>query len=286
MGRPMHWATKLLVAAVAAASPVIYGAGLATSATVAGTALGPGTIVDHVFVKPFALADGALSIAPFHGVAPTLTPALATIMWSTDTLGGDAEGIGFGVVTVEASRTINDQRPRVTSLVRVPAFVALADANDLAYSCPVQTGPGTTRRPVSNGWRAVIFPLNLTKSDAVFEASSNICGHLVPNTIATAYETLSVRWHLSPSLTQVVVSVPACATMQGWGGGGNVNTGAMSFEATVLLVDRPLGQRCSAATNFDAGGAYASSRTTHGPTGPQVQVNLTLLPREGRARRP
>ena len=48
----------------------------------------------------------------------------------------------------------------------------------------------------------------------------------------------------------------------------------MSFRAFVLLLDRPLGTRCTPATNFDAGSAYASTRTTHGATGPVTQVTL------------
>ena len=258
-------ATSALCASLLGASP---------SGASSSTFLAAGTVVHHVFVKSFELDHGALTIAPFHGHAPVLSAAQERIMWSTSGLAGTAMAIGLGVVTVDAARTLNDASPRVTSLVGVPAFVGLVDGADLGYNCPVMTTPGSSVTPVSSGWQAVIFPLRLTASDAVFSASSNICGRVRPNTVVSAFETLSVRWHLSASRSQIVVSVPACARMDSWGGGGNVYLGTMSFQATVLLLDRPLTTRCSPATNFDAGSNYASTRTTHGATGPQVQVQL------------
>jgi len=240
----------------------------------------PTTIVNHVFARSFELDNGALTISPFHGVAPVLSPALEANMWATYPFGGRVVGIGVGVVTVNALRTSNTQRPRVTSLVNVPAFVGLTDEADLGYMCAAMRVPGSRVVPVSHGWEAVIFPLNPTKSDAVFAASSNICGRVRPNTIDAAYLVLSVRWHLSPSGTDIVVSVPACATMDSWGGGGGgyVNPEPFSFAATVHVLDRPLGQSCSPATNFDAGTSYASPSTVHGSTGPVRQVSSAPIP--------
>src|ERR1019366_5153300 len=243
-----------------------------SATTTTATTWVPTTIVNHVFTRTFELDDGALTISPFHGVAAKLSPALETTMWATYPLGGQIVGIGFGVVTVDARHTTNNQRPRVTSLVRAPAFIGLTDAADLGFMCPEMRGPGSRVVPVSHGWEAVIFPLDPTRSDAVFTASSNICGQVRPNAIATAYLVLSVRWHLSASGTHIVVSVPACATIYGWGGGGTIYQGTMSFSATVPLLARPLAHAPPPATNFDAGTSYASPSTTHGPTGPIVQV--------------
>ena len=249
------------------------GAGAATLTTTT-TSWSPATIVDHVFTRDFELDHGALTITPVHGGAPRLSPTLAASMWATSGLGGHEVGLGFGVVTVDAARTSDPVGPRVTGLVRVAAFIGLTDLADQGYFCPLMRGPGSRVVPVSHGWQAVIFPLDPAKSDALFTASSNICGRVRPNVIDTAYLVLSVRWHLSSSGADVVVSVPACATMDSWGGGGGgyVNPQPITFQATVLVLERPLGHACSAPTTFDAGARFASPHTVHGPTGPVRQV--------------
>lgn len=273
----LRWA----LATAALLGPVLVpgvapGAATTTSAA-ASTTWVPSTIVNHVFTRSFALDNGALTITPFHGRAPILSAAQERNMWATDPLAGRVVGIGFGVVTLDALRTSNIESPRVTSLDRVPAFVGLTNDADVGFMCPVMIGPGSRIVPVSHGWEAVIFPLDPSKSDAVFAASSNICGRVRPDTIDTAYLVLSVRWHLSSSGTDIVVSVPACATMYGWGGGGGgyVHPQPISFEASVRVLDRPLGHACSPTTNFDAGPDYASPTTVHGPTGPVPQVRPT-----------
>jgi len=264
----------LLVASVAGV------AGVAAATPRPSTTWQPSTIVNHVFTRNFQLDHGALTITPFHGVAPSLSPATATEMWATSPLAGQEVGMGFGVVSVDATRTTNLQQPRVTALQGVRAFVALTDDADIGYMCPLMRGPGSKVVPVSHGWEAVIFPLDPTKSDAVFAASSNVCGRVTPDTINTAFLVLSVRWHLSTSATAVVVSVPACAKIDGYGGGGGgyVNPQPLTFQASVYLLLRPLGQPCSPPTNFDAGPAFASPTTVHGPTGPLRQVRPATPP--------
>jgi hypothetical protein len=241
------------------------------------TVLTPGTIEGHRFVKSFSLSRGALEVTPFHGATPDVAAAEATTMWATQGIGGTIEGLGYADVTLSRTLTRVLPGPRVSALVNTPALVGLAHQDDVSYSCPVMfAGQGTSVIPVSQGWYAVIFPLNLTKSDVVFSASSNVCGHVTPNTVGAAYETLSVDWHLETHPTTgtvIVASVPRCGSITMSGGGGNEYTHEFEYQVEATVLDRPVGTTCSPATNFDEGPAYASPSTTHGFTGPVLSVS-------------
>ena len=255
------------VAVIAAAWALVATPSAALAA--ATTTWSTPTIVDHAFARPFTLDHGALSVIVFHGVTPPLPRGLATTMWSTSTLYGQVRGLGWGVVTVDPGRTRNTESPRVTPLVDVPAFVGLVRGDNRTRQCTAMVTRGSTVVPVSDGWQAVIFPLDVHRSVAVFEASSNICGRIHPDAIASATEVLSVRWHLAASTRQVVISLPRCATFDSWGGAGRP---AGSIIAAVHLLERPLDATCAPATNVDVGGDYASPTTLHGATGPLLQV--------------
>lgn len=185
------------------------------------TVLERGTIVGHRFVKSFSLSNGALTLTPFRGVPPTLSSAQETILWATQGIGGTIEGVGFADVTVTRSTTTLVAGRAVSTLDNTPSLVGLTK-NDGSHSCPaLRPGEGTSFIPVSQGWYAVIFPLDLNKSDVVFSAASNVCAHLTPNEVGAAYEALSVDWHLetnSTTGTVIVASVPRCGHITMWGG--------------------------------------------------------------------
>ena len=177
------------------------------------TVLVPGTIEGHRFVKSFTLANGALRLDPFGGTTPALSSTEETTMWATQDIGGAIEGIGFADVTLNRSKTKQLPGPTVTAYSNTPALVGLVK-NDSVANCGYLGAFGdSTFIPISQGWLAVIFALNLHKSDAVFRAASNECERLTPNTVTAAYETLSVVWHLESHRTTgtvIVASVPRC----------------------------------------------------------------------------
>lgn len=239
------------------------------------TVLEPGTIVGHRFDKSFSLSNGALTLTPFRGVPPTLSSAEETTLWATQGIGGTIEGVGFADVTVSRSTTKVLAGPAVSTLHNTPSLVELTKS-DASYSCTALiVGQGTSFIPVSQGWYAVIFPLDMMKSDVVFSAASNVCQHLTPNTVGAAYETLSVDWHLETHATTgtvIVASVPRCGHITMSGGGGNEYTHQFEYQVETAVLDRPVGTTCSPATNFDEGPNYASPSTTHGFTGPVLSA--------------
>ncbi len=239
------------------------------------TVLVPGTIEGHRFVKSFTLANGALRLDPFGGTTPALSSTEETTMWATQDIGGAIEGIGFADVTLNRSKTKQIPGPTVTAYSNTPALVGLVK-NDSVANCGYIGAFGHSRFiPISQGWFAVIFPLNLHKSDAVFSAARNECERLTPNTVTAAYETLSVVWHLESHRTTgtvIVASVPKCGEITMSGGGGNEYKGLFEYQVEAAVLDRPLGTTCSPATNFDEGPNYASPSTTHGFTGPVLNA--------------
>lgn len=176
------------------------------------TVLERGTIVNHRFVKSLSLSNGALTVTPFGGVPPALSSAQETTLWATQGIGGTIEGVGFADVTVTRSTTKVVVGPAVSNLNSTPSLVELTKY-DGSHSCPALTpGEGTSFIPVSQSWYAVIFPLDLTKSD-VFSAASNVCAHLAPNEVGAAYEVSSVDWHMETHTTTgtvIVASAPKC----------------------------------------------------------------------------
>jgi hypothetical protein len=239
------------------------------------TVLAPGTIEGHRFVRSFSLANGALQLDPFGGTTPALSSTQETTMWATHDIGGAIEGIGFAEVTLNRSKTRQLPGPTVTAYSHTPALVGLVKNDSVAYCGFI----GPSRRygliPISQGWTAIIFPLNLRKSDAVFSAASNVCARLTPNTVTAAYETLSVVWHLESHPTTgtvIVASVPMCGEIITSGGGGNEFKGLFEYQVEASILDRPLGTTCSLATNFDEGPNYASPSTAHGFTGPVLNA--------------
>jgi hypothetical protein len=253
----------------------------------AATVLSAGTIEDHRFVKSFSLAHGALVLRPFVGRTPTISTAEETTMWATQGIGGAIEVIGFADVTLKRSMTTQLSGPAVTPFSDTPALVGLTKDNPY-YACPMggvavlhgvvgegATAVYSTYIPISQGWSAVIFPLNLRKSDAVFTAASNVCRRLVASTVETAYESLSVDWHLENQRGTgpvIVASVPKCGRDTMAGGGGNEHQDLFEYQVEATVLDRPVNATCSAATTFDEGPNYASPSTTHGFTGPILSV--------------
>src|SRR5665213_3119522 len=151
----------------------------ATSAKM--TVLAPSTIEGHRFVKSFSLANGALRLDPFGGTTPALSSTEETTMWATQDIGGAIEGIGFADVTLNRSKTKQIPGPTVTAYSNTPALVGLVKSDSVA-NCGAIGAFGHSRFiPISQGWFAVIFPLNLHKSDAVFRAARNECERLTPN---------------------------------------------------------------------------------------------------------
>ena len=239
------------------------------------TVLERGTIVGQRFVKSFSLSNGALTLTPFQGVPPKLSSAQETILWATQGIGGIIEGVGFADVTVTRSTTKVMAGTVVSTLDNEPSLVGLTK-NEGSHSCPaLRPGEGTSFVPVSQGWYAVIFPLDLNKSDVVFSAASNVCAHLTPNEVGAAYEALSVDWHLETHATTgtvIVASVPRCGHITMWGGGGNDYTHQFEYQVQAAVLDRAVGTTCSPATNVDEGPNYASPSTTHGFTGPVLSA--------------
>jgi hypothetical protein len=241
----------------------------------ATTMLASGTIVRHRFVKTFKLSNGALTLAPFQGVTPTLSYTDRTKLWATDGITGTIEGVGYADVTVDRSMTKAQSGPAITRLVSTPSLVGLTKSEGV-YSCAMETvGKGTTVIPVSQGWYAVILPLVPTKSDVVFSAESNVCQHLTPNTISAAYEDVSINWHLATHATTgtvIVATVPRCGHVVMSGGGGNEFTDKFEYQVEAAVQDRVIRTACSPAIEFDEGQNYASSSTTHGFVGPVLNV--------------
>jgi hypothetical protein len=239
------------------------------------TALKPGTIVAHRFVKSFNLSDGALTLTPFQGVTPHLSYAEETLLWATDGLSGTVEGVGFADVTLKLSTTKVRTGPRIGILDDTPSLVELTKSEDV-YSCTEQTaGEGTSVIPVSQGWYAVILPLNLSKSDVVFSAESNVCQKLTPNTVGAAYEDVSIAWHLSTHATTgtvIVALLPRCGHITMSGGGGNEYTRKFEYQVEAAILERSPGTSCTPATEVDEGQNYASPSTTHGFVGPVLNV--------------
>jgi hypothetical protein len=241
------------------------------------TVLAPGTIENHRFLKSFNLSHGALTLDPFYGPTPVLTSSEETMMWATQGISGDIEGIGFADVSINSTKTTELAGPSLSTYSHTPALVGLTKSDSEAF-CPVILSGAkgyTSVIPISQGWYAVIFPLSPMKSDAVFSASGNVCGHLTNNTVAAAYETVSVDWHLEnhPSTgTVIVASVPRCGEITMSGGGGNEYKRVFEYQVEAAILDRPLGTACSPATNFDEGPNYANSSTVHGFTGPVLNA--------------
>jgi hypothetical protein len=241
------------------------------------TVLAPGTIENHRFLKSFTLSHGALTLDPFYGPTPVLTSSEETVMWATQGIGGAIEGIGFADVSINSSDTTKLAGPALSTYSHTPALVGLTKSDSEAF-CPVILSGAkgyTSVIPISQGWYAVIFPLSPLKSDAVFSASGNVCGRITHNTLAAAYETVSVDWHLEdhPSTgTVIVASVPRCGEITVSGGGGNEYKDVFEYQVEAAILDRPFGTVCSPATNFDEGPNYANPSTIHGFTGPVLSA--------------
>jgi hypothetical protein len=165
--------------------------------------------------------------------------------------------------------------PAVSTLVNTPSLVGLTKYDGVS-SCPMSVpGEGTSFIPVSQGWFAVIFPLDVKKSDVVFSAASNRCAHLTANEQGAAYEDFSIDWHLETHAstgTVIVASVPRCGSIYMSGGGGNEYTQKFEYQVEASVLIRAIGTTCSPATNFDEGPNYASPSTTHGFTGPVLNA--------------
>ena len=241
------------------------------------TVLKPGTIVAHRFVKSFNLSDAALALTPFRGVTPHLSYAEETLLWATDAVGGSVEGVGFADVTLKLSMTKVQTGPKITALDDTPSLVELTKSEDIT-GCPLETvgeAKGTSVVPVSQGWYAVILPLNPAKSDVVFSAASNVCQRLTPNTVGAAYEDVSIPWHLATHATTgtvIVALLPRCGHIIMSGGGGNEFTRTFEYQVEAAILDRSPGTTCSPATEVDEGQNYASPSTTHGFVGPWMNV--------------
>lgn len=249
---------------------------LATSASAStspSTVVTSNTVVHGFFRHDVSLDHGALTITPVAGAPVVSATIRRQLQWAAGSWpAASIKASGVGVVTIDASRTATTQQPRVTALRHEVAAIALIHV-DSTYSCPMRltSGPYTTQVPVSQGWSAVIVPLDPTKSDAVFTASSLICGRVRRNAVVTATYNESVNWHLGNDGTRpvIVVSVPACGVISETGGGGNERSRVFSFGAVATVIDRPL-TRCSPATTVDEGPNYASPTTTHRRTGVNV----------------
>jgi hypothetical protein len=239
------------------------------------TVLQPGTVVAHRFVKTFMLSAGAVTLSPFQGVTPHLSYAQEILLWATDRLSGTVEGVGFADVTLNLSKTKVQAGPRISTLDGTPSLVELTKSEEIS-SCTEETaGEGTSVVPVSQGWYAVILPLNRSKSGVVFSAASNVCRQLTPNTVAAAYEDVSITWHLETHATTgtvIVAVVPKCGHIVMSGGGGNEFTRKFEYQVEAAILERAPGTGCSPATDFDEGQNYASPSTTHGFVGPWMNV--------------
>ena len=259
----------------AAESPHKSGSVGAVRAKSATTVLEPGTIVAHRFVKSFNLSDGALTLTPFRGVTPHLSYAEETLLWATDGLSGTVEGVGFADVTLNLSTTKVQSGPRIGTLDNTPSLVEFTRSEDLS-SCTEQTaGEGTSIVPVSQGWYAVILPLNPSKSDVVFSAASNVCQKLTPNTVGAAYADVSIAWHLATLATTgtfIVALLPRCGHIIMSGGGGNEYTRKFEYQVEAAILERSPGTSCTPATEVDEGQNYANPSTTHGFVGPVLNV--------------
>ena len=236
------------------------------------TVLEPGTIVSHRFVKTLSLSHSALVLTPFQGVTPHLSYAEETLLWATDGLSGSVQGVGFADVTLKLSMTKVQTGPRIDT----PSLVELTKSNGID-SCTAEThGQGTQVIPISQGWYAVIVPLDRNKSDVVFSAASNVCEHLTPNTVGAAYEDVSIPWHLETHArtgTVIVAVLPKCGHIVMSGGGGNEFTHKFEYQVEAAILDRAApGTTCSPATDVDEGRNYASPATTHGFVGPWMNV--------------
>ena len=239
------------------------------------TVLEPGTIVGHRFDKSFSLSHGALTLNPYQGITPHLSYSEETLLWATDGLSGTVEGVGFADVTLRRSAA-KIQTPEISSLVDTPSLVELTKSEGAVYSCPAETfGEGTSVIPVSQGWYAVIVPMNPSKSDVVFSAASNVCAHLTPNTVGVAYEDWSIPWHLETHATTgtvIAAVLPKCGHVIMSGGGGNEFTRTFEYQVEAAILDRAHRTACSPATDVDEGQNYASPSTTHGFVGPWMNV--------------
>ena len=162
--------TPLALAVLVAVSALQLGPLQAQGAPVTTTVLAKGTIINGRFVRSFSLDGSALTVAPYAGVATPLSPARRAALWATAPLSGMVQGLGLGVVTVSPTRTKQSGTPRVTSLVRVLAWVGLVKGSEISYGCPAMRASRhySTVVPPANGWQAVIVPLNPQKSIAVF----------------------------------------------------------------------------------------------------------------------
>lgn len=249
------------------------------------TELTTGTIVAHRFVTSFNLSHGALTLTPFRGVTPHLSYAEETLLWATDGVSGTVEGVGFADVTLKRSSTKVQTGSRISTLNNTPSLVELTKSDGVT-SCTAETpGEGTSIVPVSQGWYTVVLPLNPSKNDVVFSAASNVCRQLTPNTVAAAYEDVSIAWHLATHVTTgtvIVALLPKCGHIIMWGGGGNEFTHKFEFEVEAAILDRSPGTTCSPATEVDEGQNYASPTTTHGLVGPVLNVG----PHAGRVMTP
>jgi hypothetical protein len=270
----LPWASGVSVSG-AADVPHESGSVVAARTKGAATVLTTGTVVAHRFVKSFNLSDGALTLKPFRGVTPHLSYAAETQLWATDGLSGTVEGVGFADVTLNLSAAKVQTGPRIGTLDGTPSLVELTKS-DGVYSCTAQTvGEGTSVVPISQGWYAVILPLNPSKSDVVFSAASNVCRKLTPNTVGAAYEDVSIPWHLETHVTTgtvIVAVLPRCGHVIMSGGGGNEFTRRFEYQVESAILERAPGTACSPATDVDEGQNYASPSTTHGFVGPVLNV--------------
>lgn len=252
-----------------------YGSAEMVRAKSATTVLEPGTIVAHRFVKSFNLSHDALTLAPFRGVTPHLSYAEETVLWATDGISGTVEGVGFADVTLKRSSTKVQTGSRISTLNDTPSLVELTKSESVYHCTAEMAGEGTSVIPVSQGWYAVILPLNQNKSDVVFSAASNVCEHLTPNTVGVAYEDVSITWHLAthPTTGTVIVALlPRCGHIIMSGGGGNEYTRQFEYQVEAAILERSSGTSCSPATEVDEGPNYASPTTTHGFVGPVLNV--------------
>jgi hypothetical protein len=272
-------AAKTAAPRVAHATVVISGSDRVSKLTAhaknATTRLEPGTIVKDRFVKSFKLSNGALTLAPFRGVTPSLSAAEQTRLWATDGLSGTVEGIGFADVTLKRSMTHLLSGPAITALDETPSLVGLTKSDETTGCTLETTGEGTSVVPVSQGWYAVILPIAPNESDVIFSAESNVCRQLTPNTVDAAYEDVSIVWHLAthPTTGTVIVALlPKCAHIVESGGGGNEFTRQFEYQVEAAVQDRVTAGVCSPATDFDEGQNYASPSTTHGFVGPVLNV--------------
>ena len=168
--RVLRISSRLRATTVGISVAVLVAGLLATGASAAKsptTVLASGTIVNHRFEKSFRLSNGAFALSPLRGTTSTISPARETTLLATQGIGGVLEGVGFADVTIERSKVEVISGPAVSTLNNAPSLVLLAKSDGVT-SCPaMKPGEGTSVITVISDWDAVVFPLNLKKSDVV-----------------------------------------------------------------------------------------------------------------------